>query len=127
MLKALEEIGHGAQIAVVDASYDIPKESQTVDYQGDSSASALKGILNLVPTDNDIVIAMGSDEHDKPCPALKETYDALGSAPITHIYVVQRLGEENGEDVLSRQGFYAIANNPEKNTLFVRTRDEKAY
>lgn len=137
MLKALEEIGHGAQIVVVDASYDIPEGAQTVSYHGDSSARALTGILKLVPVDeNDVwtltgkkvgkVVAMLPDPPETECAALAELREAfpLGNGPV--LVGATRFGQEHEKGVTKR-GFYAAANDPEKHTLFVRTRDEKAY
>lgn len=129
MLKALEEIGHGAQIAVVDASYDIPVGSQVVNYQGDSTAQALEGILKLVPIDEDknVISLMGPDDHGAECPALRDEL-AVTQRLGLQAGVIKRLGEPSAAEWSGGYlGFYRIANNPEVHTLFVRTRDEKAY
>lgn len=137
MLKALEEIGHGAQIAIVDASYDIPIGAQVVNYQGDSSATALRGILDLVPVDepaNDIgkvkskVVAMLPDPPNKEIDseAFMAFAEVLPTGTMPILAGTTRFGgEESAGD--ANKGFYAAANDPEKHTLFVRTRDEKAY
>ncbi|HTE58324.1 MAG TPA: RbsD/FucU domain-containing protein [Verrucomicrobiae bacterium] len=115
LLKALEEIGHGAQIAVVDASYDIPPAAEVADYQGDSSARALKGILDLVPLDDangyPNVSVMVPHFPQEPGTALEAFEEALTVEP----------------GLTGQRDFYTLANNPEKHTLFVRTRDEKAF
>lgn len=143
MLKALEETGHGDLIVVVDASYSIPNGAHKVDYQGDSSADALKGILALVPVDEEPggpqfgvpdpsykITAMMPDPPESTSPALEAFKKEF---PLGHEgYVltgITRLGEDNprfsGEN--TKAGFYSVANDPEKRTLFVRTRDQKAY
>lgn len=126
-LKALEEVGHGAQIAVVDASYDIPLGAQVINYQGDSSAQALRGILALVPLDNNSgedvdVVVMNPDLPETTCAARDAFIRVIRDLGLTD-GGLRRLNEDNHLGT----GFYAHVNDPEKHTLFVRTRDEKAY
>src|SRR3990167_10107099 len=122
-LKALEEAGHGQRIAVVDPSYAIPEGARVVPYQGESSATALRGILSLIPLEKDRrsydVVAMAADENVDDCAASDE---------------FERVAEELGLEIgfnprhdtsQTMPGFYAEVNHPE--TLFFRTRDEKAY
>lgn len=127
MYKALEEIGHGAQIAVVDPSYDIPPEAQIVNYQGDSSAGALSGILNLVPTETDKVIIMAPDAPQTTCDAFEESSRVVDELGMSWVGLRRLSDFTPGGTELDRKGFYQVANDPEVHTLFVRTRDEKAY
>ena len=140
MLKALEETGHGDQIVVVDASYSIPNSAHKVDYQGDSSVRALLGILDLVPVDETteggfgvptpalMIAAMMPDLPTKTSPALEEFQEAFPLGDQGRVLVgITRLGDEASKGELGKAGFYKVANDPEKRTLFVRTRDQKAY
>ena len=126
ILKALEESGHGRRIAVVDASYNIPRWAQVVDYAGATSVDALIGILRLVPYEGTISL-MRPDETTNPNDwvfgdlatiALEQEFDEPD--------VVRRL-DTIYEGSETAPGFYTIANNPDEDTLFVRTRDTLAY
>jgi L-fucose mutarotase/ribose pyranase (RbsD/FucU family) len=133
LLCALEEAGHGLQIAVVDPSYPIPGHARVFDYHGSSagntSAQALRGILELVPAekiddDGNTILAMGHDDIDESTTAQVQFVDVgheLGMAT--------RVVGRNDEVLGGRRvkGFYSRANNPEQHTIFVRTRDEQAY
>ncbi|HUD06720.1 MAG TPA: RbsD/FucU domain-containing protein [Candidatus Saccharimonadales bacterium] len=125
LLKALEETGHGDHIAIVDPSYSIPEGARIVDYQGNSSARALKGILALVPIEDEShVLLMMPDTGQHPHEAVSEFEEALGDEYETDW--LTRYGKDNPSGV----GFYDLVNNPverAQNTLFVRTRDEKAF
>ena len=122
-LKVLEEAGHGTQIVIVDPSYDIPEYARVIPYQGDSSASALMGILSLVPHEKDgayDVTCMAADEGEADAgAAFKEVTDDLG----LDLGYQPRLETLGGIE----PGFYADANGIEKRTIFFRTRDEKTY
>ena len=139
MLKALEETGHGDQIVVVDASYSIPDGAHKVDYQGDSSVRALLGILSLVPVDEvteggfgvpnpaRMIAVMMPDLPVKTSPALKEFQEAFPLGDQGRVLVgITRFGDESSKGPLGKAGFYKTANDSERRTLFVRTRDEKA-
>ncbi len=63
-LKALEESGHGRRIAIVDASYRIPRWAQVVDYGGKTSVEALVGVLKLVPHEGRILLMQPDDGTD---------------------------------------------------------------
>lgn len=136
MLKALEEIGHGAQIAVVDASYDIPEGAHVVKYCGDSSPRALAGIIALVPVDEDMprlggersrsIVCMEPDDAGESGTVLEEFANTIPSDMI--LVAAKRNGDAAyREDSRTAQGFYAVANSPEAHTLFVRTRDPRKY
>jgi len=140
MLKALEETGHGDRIVVVDASYSIPYGAHKVDYQGDSSVRALLGILDLVPVDETkdggigvpnpalAITTMMPDLPSRTSPALKEFQEAFPLGDQGRVLVgITRFGDEDSKGEQGRRGFYDLANDPEKRTLFVRTRDQKAY
>ncbi len=125
MLKALEETGHGDQIAVVDASYSIPKGADIVDYHGDSSARALNGILDLVPVDEtEVAVVMSADPGTPGSlagPELEGAFEDHGVESGFHF--------RNQDNDSLGKAFYDLANaSPdERPTLFVRTRDERAY
>ncbi|HUD06827.1 MAG TPA: RbsD/FucU domain-containing protein [Candidatus Saccharimonadales bacterium] len=125
LLKALEETGHGDHIAIVDPSYSIPEGSRVIDYQGNSSARALKGILALVPIEEEShVLLMMPDTEQHSHEAVTEFEEALGGVRETDW--LTRYGKDNPSGI----GFYDLVNNPSnetQNTLFVRTRDEKAF
>src|SRR5579872_5506316 len=82
LLKALEETGHGQQIVIVDPSYAIPHNSQRANYHGDSSARALRSILDLVPVDQDetgdyLITLMAPDPPAKNSKALRSFRTAI--------------------------------------------------
>jgi L-fucose mutarotase/ribose pyranase (RbsD/FucU family) len=133
LLCALEEAGHGFQIAVVDPSYPIPGHARVLDYHGNSagntSAQALRGILELVPTekiddDGNTILAMGHDDIDRSTPAQTQ-FVKVGHEFGMATRVVGRNDEVLGGTPV--EGFYSRANNPDRYTIFVRTRDEQAY
>jgi len=129
VLKALEESGHGDQIVIVDPSYAIPEGARVVDYQGDSSAQALKGILKLVPFEESKhipefdVLAMAPDPPANTCDALNE-FRKVAVELGFDLDATPRLDKDAGELL---PGFYTEANSPERSTIFFRTRDIKAY
>ena len=124
LLKALEELGHGDRIVVVDPSYSIPENANRLDFQGDSSARALRGILELVPIDSTITI-MAPDPPAKGCEATIRFREATKTlSPEPPFYEIPRLSE-SAED--GTAGFYELVNELEYPTLFVRTRDKLAY
>lgn len=129
MLWALEELGHGNQVVVVDPSYPIPRGSKVVDYHGHSSAMALKGILDLVPhesMDGDEgstdVVAMDTDD-GAPTAVSDEFDDIAEQLGIDLTYEPRNPVDDLG----GSKGFYVEASDPSKDTLFVRTRDDLAY
>jgi L-fucose mutarotase/ribose pyranase (RbsD/FucU family) len=125
-LKGLEEIGHGSQIAIVDPSYPIPEGARVIPYMGESSASALKGVLALVPHEPDgayDVICMDSTDGSDT-----EAYDAFSKVTDE---IGLKLGCQNRFasplDPEMDPGFYADTGDPERRTLYLRTRDTKAF
>jgi hypothetical protein len=133
-LKALEESGHGRRIAIVDASYDIPRSAQKVDYRGQSSAQALLGVLKLAPIENKSLTIMGPDgdaQADDPELAwqasrdIEEAYRSIdwGEEFPGGANLARRLDEDQGATV--QEGFYTIANSSD--TLFIRTPDTLPY
>jgi hypothetical protein len=127
-LKALEESGHGRRLAIVDASYNIPRWAQTVDYRRETSSQALMGILRLVPVEGDHIDLMSPDPDDDK-PTSHEAYIRLSSC-IEHLFDghkqgnVHRLDEQENA---GEKGFYSLANNQEEDTLFFRTSDKLPY
>jgi len=127
-LKALEESGHGRRIAVVDASYNIPRWSQAIDYNGKTSVEALVGILKLVPHEGNILLMKPDSDvteyGDGPfCDiAATEVDEALGYPKQFGILRLDTI--ENDEEV---PGFYSTANDESVDTLFIRTRDTMAF
>lgn len=121
-LKALEEAGHGQRIAIVDPSYAIPEGARVIPYQGESSATALKGILSLIPIEkihgSDALI-MEADERPDDCEATK----AFDQVAVELGLVLGSIQRHDTSDLFT--GFYTEVNQPD--TLFFRTRDEKAY
>lgn len=142
MLKALEELGHGQRLAIVDPSYAIPDGNSVIKYAGDSSANALKGILDLVDVDVTshigteeklvIVSIMEPDTGDRRANATFSELEiivmnrAIGSQ-VRSAYSMKRLGDPASGSAWGSLGFYAIVNNPETNTVFVRTRDPRPF
>lgn len=137
-LRILEQTGHGRQIAIVDPSYEIPadawKESRVYDYHGSTSADALLGILKLVPVDEPLhehpeVVVMHPDEGDErkeATTAFEHAVDELGELRIAYVPRLDSDVSSFDEPDLGK-GFYSLANDPEKKTVFFRTRDTKAY
>lgn len=126
LLKALEETGHGDQIVIVDASYSIPRDAHKVDYQGNSSSQALRGILQLVPIeDGGSLTIMRPDSEDKGYKALSE----FSEVAVTFGMPVNAIRRHREDETETDYGFYDAANNSvlENQTLFVRTRDERSY
>ena len=123
MLKALEETGHGDQIVVVDASYSIPRGAQVVDYHGDSSPRALNGILDLVPVEETENAKIMSSDDGAPgslvLPEFESAFQDHGVPSEHRFRNTDRLGT----------AFYDLANTSLEDhpTLFVRTRDDRAY
>lgn len=95
-----------------------------IDYQGDSSAQALSDILQLVPVDipptrvRAEIVVMMPDPPEVTCDATKAFEGVAGDLDVAY---ASRL------DTDTFPGFYSQANNPERPTIFFRTRDEKAY
>lgn len=146
VLKALEESGHGRRLAVVDASYNIPRWAQTVDYRGQTSAEALAGVLALVPVDEEsitIMVCDPSDENKNSTEAEGIFKDVVVKAGYNKNYSLAERGydqlaeeaamieSEGGatieEFTASIKPFYDLANNPDEDTLFIRTPDTLPY
>lgn len=134
-LKALEESGQGRRIAIVDASYNIPRWAQVVDYAGKTSLEALVGILKLVPWEGSILLML-PDEGTEPsqwgkngpyCDVAVTELDNEFDYPEAH--GISRLDGPTINSVTEKKlpGFYSIANDESVDTLFVRTRDEMPY
>ncbi len=134
-LKALEELGHGNQIAVVDPSYPIPRDAEVVDYngseRGNTTDQAVNAILRLVPIEADesgtYVNIMRPDEGE-----VKEKREWLAAEAIAKVALDQGLSHTfqlryGDKDSHQYNGFYADANDPKVRTLFVRTRDQRAF
>ena len=133
-LRALETSGHGRRLAIVDASYDIPRWAEVVDYHGLSSANALLGIVRLIPVEGELEF-MSPDPPETICAALKifngvaRMLEREGHLPTDEkgeATVLERHRLDEQEEVLT-QGFYSIVNDREADTLFVRTRDGLPY
>lgn len=142
-LKALEESGHGRRLAIVDASYDIPRWAQVVNYLGQTSAEALHGIASLVPIEEDSLTLMYPDIDDHS----KLADDAYEAFLTVHGQLLKELGSkitigslyrkdaadlsellQDADDAEEEEeGFYSVANNEAQDTLFVRTRDTLPY
>lgn len=122
--KALRDSGHCRLVAVVDASYNIPRDAQVIDYLGDSSANALASIIELVPVEPDSdgtdIVCMAPDLGSDSGAARREFEEWIDDK--YGVDYVQRLSENETEDTL---GFYDIVNNGE--TLFIRTSDTLPY
>lgn len=120
-LCALEQLGHGDQVVIVDPSYSIPRSAEVIDYHSNSSASALSGILSLVPHEKDEsgydIACMSHDIGGTICTATNAFEDVANKLELEMGYQTRK-----GEG-----GFYSTVNDPGKNTLFVRTRDEQAF
>lgn len=138
MLCELEQIGHGGQIVIVDASYHIPFTARSVNYLGLTSAQALNGILGLVPVDairqadgsegTPYVLCMNPDLPTKTCEALQSFEKVIANqTSILELKGVPRLANSESKDEIEKAGFYTLANNSDMPTLFVRTRDVLAY
>lgn len=126
-LKVLEEMGHGQQIVIVDPSYEIPADPERliVDYQGNSSAGALRGIVQLVPIEKmdgkvDVVVM----KPDPPAETSKATKAFEAVAQDLDLVLAHQI---RTDDSIFDKGFYSLANDPEKSTVYFRTRDAKAY
>lgn len=136
-LKALEESGHGRRLAIVDASYRIPRWAETVDYTGESSASALKGILSLLPReDSEPIILMATDPGapDKADSAGADFELALRGHFQSNVIGDYRYRKDEQQKQIAQDdggvfepGFYSVADNQKEDTLFVRTRDKLPY
>ncbi|MEI9913567.1 MAG: RbsD/FucU domain-containing protein [Candidatus Saccharibacteria bacterium] len=126
MLKVLEESGHGDRIVVIDPSYSVPEGAKVIDYQGDSSASALVGILRLVPSESVITIMDADPSNEVSNRAGLEFIKSLGGAGLMADLAtpLPRLTEDAP---VGQVGFYELVNGIEVPTIFVRTRDELAY
>jgi len=128
-LKALEESGHGQRIAIVDPSYAIPEDAPVVNYQGDSSATALRGILALVPTEKlhdryDVILMRADSEQWRDCEATN-AFEEVTQEMELKIGYKARVSDPHPGGPGPRVGFYDHVNSPD--TLFFRTRDTKAY
>ena len=128
-LKALEESGHGRRLAIVDASYNIPRWAQVIDYRGETSTEALKGILRLIPVEGNLGI-MVPDTTDSSGgiqgergpfvdEAVEEAAKVLEGRTVDFL---DRFDRDSG-----KLGFYSVANNPAEDTLYIRTPDRLPY
>jgi L-fucose mutarotase/ribose pyranase (RbsD/FucU family) len=124
-LKALEESGHGDQIVIVDPSYSIPEGATVIDYQGKSSASALRGILALVPHENNGAFDIVCMRADEGTAEAERDFGEVARSMGLLLGHQRRMADPL--DPVVDPGFYANANSPEKRTIFFRTRDTKAY
>ena len=124
-LKALEESGHGERIAIVDPSYAIPEGSRVVSYQGDSSAQALRGILRLVPLEGPVT-CMLADENVTTNEAHEEFIEVIHELGVQADWR-DRHDTDLPDSRYDWRGFYTIVNNSDESTIFLRTRDKKAY
>jgi L-fucose mutarotase/ribose pyranase (RbsD/FucU family) len=122
-LTVLEESGHGNQIIIVDPSYPIPRGALVINYVGDPNTSdgALDDILTVLPIEGPVT-AMLPDEGET-CDA-NEAFEA--------VTLRQRGGQDwamrlDDQDPEHPKGFYSQANDPEKQTIFFKTRDKKAF
>ncbi len=136
VLRELRDIGHGHRVNIVDASYDIPRGTRVVKFPG-SSADALKGIVQLIPVENDRLDIMipdpvvADESHYLVAHAecrFRAAADKLRdpSGPNINLVAVfhnRYAGQEEGTPT----GFYDLANNHGINTLFVRTIDELPF
>ncbi len=128
LLKALEETGHGDRIVVVDPSYSIPEEAQSVDYQGESSTLALAGILKLVPQEFGSYVIMDVDDPTEEETALEQEFVAAFKMNNSNeMYVRPDVISRLTEGDVNGFGFYELVNNAAEATLFVRTRDRRPY
>lgn len=133
-LMALEESGHGRRLAIVDASYDIPREAQSVDYRGQTSAEALKGILALVPYEPGTMVVMVSPSEVTEGSAADRSHDAFQEA-LDELFPAEQYPNSEGMEcsVLvppkgwpgEGDGFYDLVNH--EHTLFVRTPDRLPF
>ena len=125
-LKALEEAGHGRRVVIVDPSYDIPPNVEVVNYHGDSSSNALRGILQLMPVDDGYLTIMDRDEstvlegHLDTEQNENDMFDEIAEEFDLIPCYVKRLDDD-------KSGFYSQANTTETRSLFIRTRDTRAY
>lgn len=144
LLCQLEELGHGDRITIVDASYSIPRGAERGEFHGDSSAKALRGILDLVPIDtvddwdgmpnedsDRRVLAMLNDQGKQPAAYARFKEARLGFPVPLVLIGATRKGQRDGSpyrhpDGAQYRGFYATMLDPHINTLFVRTRDRLA-
>jgi hypothetical protein len=116
LLQALEECGHCEQIIIADASLNIPHDAYRRDYQGDSSAQALLGIIALVPVEEGTrITCMAPDPPARTCKAMEVFRSTIG-------FRIESL-PRNGDHRKGGLGFYDLINDSEMPTLFVRTRD----
>lgn len=129
LLKVLEESGHGEQIVIVDPSYPIPEGARlTVDYHGESSAQALRGILKYLSIEK-----MDEQEHGPdvvfmaPDPPVIECDASIAFEEVANELKLIVKSEPRHPFGDTEPGFYAQANDPEKSSIFVRTRDRKAH
>lgn len=133
-LSAYETSGHGRRSAIVDASYNIPRWAQVVEYRGTTSARALFDVLKVVPVEAYAVDFMIPDPHVDDNDAYKNFAAALRLASqFRHRkgWDMVSLGEQrfrlDEQSVNDQPGFYTVANNQEEDTLFLRTQDTLPY
>ncbi len=134
-LKELRDIGHGHRVNVVDASYDIPRGAKIVKFPG-SSADALKGIVRLIPVEDDRVDVMLRDPELRDVPndsvyiqADHEFDEAMAQLIDTdriELEIYHRFRQTEQEEI-EPEGFYAMANEHGDNTLYVLTIDELPF
>jgi hypothetical protein len=114
----------------VDASYNIPRWAEVIAYHGRSSASALFGIVKLVPVEeNRIDFMMPDPSADSPAYRAQNGFELAADELEEELQIKLKTGNIPRLDLYSPhgKGFYTIANNVEEDTLFVRTRDRLPY
>ncbi|MBI2592119.1 hypothetical protein HYW36_01445 [Candidatus Saccharibacteria bacterium] len=129
-LRALEKSGHGRRLAIVDASYNIPRWAEVVNYHGSSSADALFGIVKLVPVEEASMDFMVPDPDKEGETRALEAFQKVAERIAKEMPEVDagageypRLDKDSDEGA----GFYTVVNDQEQDTLFVRTRDRLPY
>jgi L-fucose mutarotase/ribose pyranase (RbsD/FucU family) len=148
LLKELREVGHGHRINIVDASYDIPRESVVHDFPGDS-ADAYLSIARVIPIEREDsegevdVCAMLPDQHllDNVVPGIADSriyikarsnFKGVGSKLTREIEKVdftniEECSRHDGVDYEGSKGFYSLANSQANPHFFVRTIDELPF
>jgi len=105
LLRALAEMGHGDQIALVDRNYPaFANGSEVIDLPHSSVADVLKAILRVFPVDafpGDPVIHMLQDDGDEG--------PALAGCRLIWDAAEARTVDDHGVDRHGEEGFYELA------------------